>query len=151
MGLNTERVGHTYPAPGSYHVGREKIREFADAIGDANPAFHDADHARGLGHRDVIAPPTFAVVITRAAQIAAFGDPELGVDFGRLVHGEQRFSYTRPIVAGDELSSTATIEAIRSVAGNDIMTMRNDITDAAGAPVVTAWATLVIRGPEENS
>jgi acyl dehydratase len=151
MGLNQERIGHTYPAPGSYQVAREKIREFAESIGDDNPAYRDAEHARGLGHPDVIAPPTFPVVITRASQIAAFTDPVLGVDFSRLVHGEQRFSYSRPIVAGDELSCTATIEAIRSVAGNDIMTMRNDIVDASGAAVVSAWATLVIRAPEGAS
>lgn len=151
MGLNMERVGHTYPATGSYLVGREKIREFADAIGDPNPAFRDAEHARALGHADVVAPPTFPVVITRTSQIAAFSDPLLGVDFSRLVHGEQRFSYARPIVAGDDLSCTATIEAIRSVAGNDIMTMRHDIIDTSGAPVVTAWATLVIRGAEGGS
>ena len=148
MGLNVERVGHTYPAPGTYEVGREKIREFADAIGDPNPAYRDAEHARALGHPDVIAPPTFAVVVTRGTQISVFGDAELGVDFARLVHGEQRFAHSRPIVAGDVLSCTATIEAIRSVAGNDIMTVRNDVTDAAGQPVVTGWATVVIRGTE---
>ena len=151
MALNVERIGHTYPAPASYQVGREKIREFADAIGDQDPAYRDAEHARSLGHPDVVAPPTFPVVITRASQIAAFSDPDLGVDFARLVHGEQRFVHARPIVAGDELSCTATIEGIRSVAGNDIMTMRNDITDTAGRPVGTALATLVIRGATETS
>jgi acyl dehydratase len=148
MALNVERLGHTYPAT-SYEVGREKIREFADAIGDANDAYRDPTHARSLGHPDVIAPPTFAMVITRASQVVAFSDPDLGVDFTRLVHGEQRFSYVRPIAAGDVLSCTATVEAIKSVAGNDIMTMRHDITDAASESVVTAWATVVIRAPED--
>jgi acyl dehydratase len=148
MALNAGRVGHTYPAT-SYEVGREKIREFAEAIGDSNDAYREPVHARALGHPDVIAPPTFPVVVTRASQIVAFSDPGLGVDFSRLVHGEQRFAYLRPIVAGDVLSCTATVEAIKSVAGNDIMTMRHDITDAAGEPVVTAWATVVIRAPED--
>jgi acyl dehydratase len=150
MALNAHRVGHTYP-PTSYEVGREKIREFADAIGDANDAYREPVHARSLGYPDVIAPPTFPVVVARAAQIVAFADPDLGVDFTRLVHGEQRFAYRRPIVAGDVLSCTATVEAIKSVAGNDIMTMRHDIADAAGEPVVTAWSTVVIRAPEDTA
>jgi acyl dehydratase len=151
MGLNVDRLGYTYPARGSYEVGREKIRDFAEAIGDDNPAYRDGDRARALGHRDVIAPPTFAAVVTRAIQIEVFADPVLGVDFARLVHGEQRYSYRRPIVAGDRLAASATVENIRSMAGNDILTLRTDITDITdpdGEPVVTGTATLVIRAEE---
>lgn len=148
MALNPDRVGYSYPATPGYEVGREKIAEFATAVGDDHAAFRDAAAARALGHRDVIAPPTFAAVVTRAAQIVVFADPELGVDFARLVHGEQRYRYHRPIVAGDVLATVATVDAIRSVAGNDILTLRTEVADADGQPVVTGTATLVIRGED---
>ena len=122
--LNAALVGRTYPSTPAYVVGREKVREFATAIGDLNPAYHSVDAARALGYSDVVAPPTFAFVVAYAGSSQAAMDPELGLDYSRVVHGEQRFSYARPIVAGDSLIATATIEAIRSVAGNDILTTR---------------------------
>ena len=149
MGLNLQLLGKTYP-PMTYEVGREKIREFADAVGDDNPAFRDVGAARALGHPDVVAPPTFAVVATRGPQIAVIEDPELGLDFTRVVHGDQRFAFRRPIVAGDRLVVTAVIDNARSVAGNDILTIRSDITDGQGAEVASVWATLVSRAPDEK-
>jgi acyl dehydratase len=150
MALNPEFIGRVYPPGPSYVVGREKIREFATAIGDANPLSHDVDAARALGYSDVVAPPTFAVVISLRASGAVVRDPELGLDYSRVVHGEQRFQYARPIVAGDELVVSTTIEAIRTMAGNDMITTRGDITTLGGDPVVTTWALLVARGPEEG-
>ena len=150
MALNPEFIGRVYPPGPSYVVGREKIREFATAIGDANPLSHDVAAARALGYSDVVAPPTFAVVISLRASGAVVRDPELGLDYSRVVHGEQRFQYARPIVAGDELVVSTTIEAIRTMAGNDMITTRGDITTLGGDPVVTTWALLVARGPEEG-
>ena len=148
MALNPEYVGRTYPAAGTYVVGREKVREFADAIGDPNPAFRDVDAARALGYADVVAPPTFAIVLSlKAAEVVMF-DPGLGLDYSRVVHGEQSFSYTRPIVAGDELRVETVIEGIRSVAGNDMLTTRGIITTVAGEPVATATSMLLARGTE---
>jgi acyl dehydratase len=129
-------------------VGREKVREFATAIGDENPVFHDPEAARALGYADVLAPPTFAVIMSMQASGVVVRDPELGLDYSRVVHGEQRFEYARPIVAGDELVVSVTIEAIRSMAGNDILTTRGDVTTIAGERVVTTMSTLVSRGPE---
>ena len=146
MALNPDYLGKVYPPSPPYEVGREKIREFADAIGDDNPAYRDAEHARSLGHRDVIAPPTFPMIISlRASAVASF-DPGLGLDYSRVVHGEQRFAYTRPVTAGDRLVAVTTIEGIRAAAGNDILTTRADITTEDGEPVVTAWAVTVARG-----
>jgi acyl dehydratase len=139
-------VGKVYPPSPPYLVGREKVREFATAIGDANPAYHDPEAARSLGYADVIAPPTFPFVVTQRAMAAAMFDPGLGLDYARVVHGEQRFEYTRPIVAGDALVVTATIEGIRAVAGNDLLTTRADVTTADGEPVVRAWSVIVSRG-----
>src|SRR4051812_12084233 len=100
MALDQKIVGRTYAAAAPYEVGREKIRDFADAIGDDNPAYRDAEAARKLGHPDVIAPPTFAIVLTRDTSWQVIADPELGLALHRVLHGEQRFSYARPIVAG---------------------------------------------------
>jgi acyl dehydratase len=149
MALNPEFIGRTYPAGPSYVVGREKIREFARAIGDSNPAYHDPQVAKALGYADVIAPPTFAIVVSLEAANAALFDPELGLDYSRVVHGEQTFTYTRPICAGDELIVTTVIENIRSMAGNDMITTKGIITTVAGEPVATASSMLVSRGADE--
>mgnify|MGYP003559330137 CR=1 FL=1 len=89
MALNQDFIGKVYPASPPYQVGREKLREFAIAIGDMNAAYHDVEHAQSLGHRDVIAPPTFPFTITMRAMAAVMFDPELGLDYSRVVHGEQ--------------------------------------------------------------
>ncbi len=149
MALNPQFIGRTYPAGPSYVVGREKIREFARAIGDSNPAYHDPEAAQALGYADVIAPPTFAIVVSLEAANAALFDPELGLDYSRVVHGEQTFTYTRPICAGDELIVTTVIENIRSMAGNDMITTKGIITTVEGEPVATASSMLVSRGADE--
>ena len=110
MALNQDYIGKVYPAGPAYEVGREKIREFATAIGDSNPVFHDPAAAAALGYSDIIAPPTFAIIVSLKAVIGVAHDPDLGLDYSRVVHGDQRFVYTRPICAGDELVATATIE-----------------------------------------
>jgi len=147
MALNVELVGKQYP-PQAYEVGREKIREFAAAVGDSNPAYRDVDAAKALGHDDLVAPPTFAVVVTRGPQIAVIDDPDLGLDFSRVVHGDQKFQFTRPIVAGEVLHTTASVHSARTMAGNDILTIRSDVADDTGAPVVSVFATLVARAVE---
>ena len=146
MALNKDYLGKVYPASAPYEVGREKIREFAIAIGDMNPAYHDVAAAQALGHRDVIAPPTFAFVVSMRASAIAMFDPGLGLDYSRVVHGEQRFAYVRPVTAGDNLVVVTTIENIRVAAGNDILTTRADISTVDGEPVVTTWAVTVARG-----
>ena len=120
MALNAALVGRSYPPTAPYLVGREKVREFATAVGDTNPACFDVAAAQALGYADIVAPPTFAFVVAYAGSSKAALDPELGLDYTRVVHGEQRFVFERPIVAGDALVATARIEAIRAVAGNDI-------------------------------
>ena len=145
MALNPEFAGRTYPADGSYLVGREKVREFADAVGEASPLSRDVSAAHAAGYVDLVAPPTFAIVLALGATEKVVMDPELGLDFSRVVHSEQRFTYVRPIVAGDELVVTTVIESVRSVAGNDIITTRADIATVAGEPVVTAHSQLLSR------
>lgn len=144
--LNETFVGRSYPASAPYLVGREKVREFARALGETDPIYFDAEVARARGFADVIAPPTYAIRMSMAAAESVVMDPELGLDYTRVVHGDQRFEYARPIVAGDELTTTVTIDGIRSAAGNDILTTRAEIRTTAGELVVTSVSTLVARG-----
>lgn len=145
MALNPQFAGRTYPAEGTYLVGREKVREFAASVGEPSPLAHDVDAAREAGYADLVAPPTFAIILALGASEKVILDPELGLDFTRVVHSEQRFAYARPIVAGDELVVTTVIESLRSVAGNDIITTRADITTVTGEPVVVAHSQLLSR------
>nr|BFD83272.1 MaoC family dehydratase N-terminal domain-containing protein [Streptomyces sp. Xyl84] len=149
MALDQSFVGRSYPPTAPYEVGREKIREFAQAVGDANPAYTDPEAARALGHPDVIAPPTFVFLITYRAAGEVVQDPRLGLDYSRVVHGDQKFAYKRPVRAGDRLTVTSTIEAVKTMAGSDILDIRGEVHDAAGEHVVTAWMKLVARAAEE--
>jgi acyl dehydratase len=146
VALNPDFVGRTYPPVGTYQVGREKIREFATAIGDSNPLFHDVDAASAAGYADVIAPPTFAFALAFKAMLSVVSDPELGLDYSRVVHGEEKFIYARPIVAGDDLVVSSVIDNIRAAAGNDMITVRSDIATIAGEHVVTTYSLTVARG-----
>jgi acyl dehydratase len=146
MPVDPSFVGRAYPPTPPYRVSREKIAEFADAISDPNPAYRDPAAAQALGHGDVVAPPTFAIVLTLKAGHQVVHDPDLGIDYSRVVHGEQRFVHHRPIVAGDELSVVVTVEQIRVAAGNDIVTTRGEVQTADGETVVTAYSTIVARG-----
>jgi acyl dehydratase len=146
MPLDPSFVGRTYPPTAPYQVGREKIREFAAAIGATDAAHHDPEAARALGYADVVAPPTFPVVITMAASREIVNDPELGVDYSRVVHGEQRFAYARPVVAGDSLVCVNSVDEIVSRGGHDFLTTRTDVRTQDGEPVVTVWSKLVVRG-----
>jgi len=135
MPLDQSFVGRVYPPTPPYQVGREKIREFADAIGDANPAYRDRAAAKELGYPDVIAPPTFGIIVTSRAGHQVIMDPELGVDYSRVVHG-------------DALSVVVTVESVRSVAGNDIVSTKGDVSTVDGDPVLTTYSTLVVRGAD---
>jgi acyl dehydratase len=146
MPLDPSFVGRTYPPTAPYLVGREKIREFAAAIGAFDAAHHDPDAARALGYADVVAPPTFPVVVTMATSRQIVDDPELGVDYSRVVHGDQRFAYTRPVVAGDALICVNSVDEITSRGGHDFLTTRTEVSTQGGEPVVTVWSKLVVRG-----
>ncbi len=146
--VNPAIQGRSYPPTASYLVGREKVREFARAVFATNPICLDVEAARAAGHPDVVAPPTFPVVVQEHTLAQLLGDPDAGIDFGRVVHGDQRFQYTRPIVAGDELTAQLTVTAVKSLGGNSMITATTEISDAAGAHVVTATSTLVVRGDD---
>jgi acyl dehydratase len=149
MPLDQSFIGRSYPPTEPYLVGREKIREFARAIGATDAEFLDPEAARAIGYADVVAPPTFPIIVTMSSSHAQIvEDPELGIDYSRVVHGDQKFAYVRPIVAGDALICVNTVEEITSRGGHDFMTTRSDVTTDTGEKVVTVWAKLVQRGEE---
>ncbi len=146
--MNPEIQGRVFAPTDPYLVGREKVREFARAVFATNPLNYDVDAARAAGHADVVAPPTFPIVIQERTLAQLLAEPDAGIDFTRVVHGDQRFTYTRPIVAGDELTATLTIASVKSLGGHSMVTAVSEMVDATGAHVVTATSTLVVRGDE---
>ena len=146
MAINKDYLGRTFPATAPYGVSRVKIAEFAGAIGDPNPLYRDADAARKAGYPDVIAPPTFPIVVAMAASGAAVGDPGLGLNYAMVVHGEQRFEYSRPLHAGDVVTARSTIAGIREVGSITMLTTQTQIRTLDGEHVCTTFSTLVERG-----
>ena len=146
MPVNQDYAGRTFPATEPYEVSRVKIAEFAEAIGDPSPVYRDRDAAIAAGYPDVIAPPTFPIVVTMGASAKTIADPGLGINYARVVHGEQRFEYNRPLRAGDLVTAQSTIETIRSVGSNTVMTTRTEVRTVAGEPVCTVYSTIVERG-----
>ena len=130
--MNPELQGRVFAPTPPYLVGREKVREFA----------------RAAGYPDLVAPPTFPVVLQEFTLQQLLSEPDAGIDFSRVVHGDQRFTFSRPIVAGDELTATLTITSVKSLGGHSMVTSESEIVDATGAHVVTATSTLVVRGEE---
>jgi len=146
MAINRDYVGRTFAGGEPYEVSRVKIAEFADAIGDPNPLYRDRAAAQAAGYPDVIAPPTFAIVISMASTARVVVDPGLGVNYAMVVHGEQRFVYSRPIRAGDVVTAQSTITEIRDAGRNALLTAATEIRTVDGEHVCTAHNTLVDRG-----
>ncbi len=145
MPVRTDAVGKTYP-PLTYAVGREKIREYAHAIGEDDPRCLDLEAARAAGYADLLAPPTFAVVYTAPAMAAGYFDPELEIDFSRLVHGGQEFTWGAPVVAGDEITTTVSVTEISERAGNGFFTFETRSVNQDGAEVSVGTWMNVVRG-----
>ncbi|CAN5346876.1 MaoC family dehydratase N-terminal domain-containing protein [soil metagenome] len=143
--MNPDLVGRVFAPTEPYLVGREKIREFARATFATSPISLDPEVAKAAGYADVVAPPTFPVVVQERTLAQLLAEPDGGIDFSMVVHGEQRFTYTRPVIAGDELTATLAVTSIKSLGGNSMVTAESTIVDAAGEHVVTAISTLVVR------
>lgn len=146
MPVNPELVGRVFPATEPYLVGREKVREFARAVFATDPSHTDVAAAQALGYADVVAPPTFAMVIQDLTLQQLLAEPDSGVVLERTIHAEQKFRYTRPIVAGDELTGRLAVTGVRAIGQGAMVTSEAEITDASGAHVVTATSVLLIGG-----
>ncbi|MFV0319524.1 MAG: MaoC family dehydratase N-terminal domain-containing protein [Microbacterium sp.] len=146
MPVNPDLVGRVFPPTSPYLVGREKVREFARAVFATDPQHTDPAAAQALGYTDVVAPPTFAMVVQDRTLQQLLADPDAGIALERTIHAEQRFRYTRPIVAGDELIAQLSITGVRAVGKGAMVTSEAEIVDAAGTHVVTATSILLIGG-----
>ena len=150
MPVNSELVGRVFPPTAPYLVGREKVREFSRAVFADAPQHTDVEAARAAGYADVVAPPTFAMVVQDLTLQQLLSEPDSGIVLARTIHAEQKFQYTRPIVAGDELTAQLAVTGIRSLGGNAMITSDATIVDAAGDHVVTATSVLLV-GSEEGA
>lgn len=139
-------AGRTYPVGPTHTVSAQKIAEFARATGAASLLHTDPAAAQAAGHRDVIAPPTFLVSLAQATEAQYIEDPAAGIDFTRVVHGEESFTLYRPVVAGDRLVPTLTVESIRSAGGHSMVATRVDVADESGQDVASVRSMLVVRG-----
>ena len=144
MAPNPDAVGKTYPSV-PYAVGREKVREFASAVGEEGSVHHDPDAAREAGYADVVAPPMFAVVYSSRALAAALFDPEVGIDFARMVHSGQEFVWGPPVVAGDEITTELEVKEIAERGGLGFFVFKSSSTNQDGETVCTGTWTNVVR------
>lgn len=146
MPLNTDYAGREYPPAGPFPVTREEVVAFAEALGSTVSAHRDTAAAQELGYPDVVAPPTFAVRLAQRCEAQLVQDPEAGIDFSRVVHGEEGFTHHRPIVAGDVLTGVLHVDRIREAGGHGMVSTRVELADDEGRPVTTVTSTIVVRG-----
>jgi len=145
MAIETGAVGKTYP-PVTYAVGREKIREYASAVGETDPVHLDAEAARRAGHADVVAPPMFAVVYCAPGVTPAIFDPAVGLDFARMVHGAQEFCWEALVVAGDEVTTEVEVSDISERGGMAFYVFETRSSNQRGEPVCAGTWTNIVRG-----
>lgn len=144
--MNPEIAGREYPPTEPYLVGREKIREFAHAVQATNPVHFDLEAAQAAGYSDLVAPPTFTIVVQQRGLDQLLADESAGIELTRVVHGDQRFTFERPIVAGDELTVRFKIASVRALGGNAMVSTEAGLFDSDGAKVAASFATLVVGG-----
>lgn len=149
MAINPDLAGRSYPAGEPYLVGREKVREFARAVKATNAAHYDVEAARGLGYRDLVAPPTFAIIVAQRADAQLIADEDAGIDFSRVVHADQRFTHHRPIVAGDELVAELHVDSVRGMGAGAMITTRAEISTTDGERTATTKSSIIVRGEEQ--
>lgn len=145
MPVKTEAVGKEYPAT-TYEVGLEKIREYANAVGQTEPVHHDREAAKAAGFRDVVAPPMFAVVYSSPAMGPAILDPDVDINFAAMVHGGQEFVWGEPVCAGDEITTRAKVSEIYEKDGKGFYVFESVSTNQDGDEVVRATWTNIVRG-----
>ncbi|MFW0110934.1 FAS1-like dehydratase domain-containing protein [Rothia sp. CCM 9417] len=148
MAINQDLVGRLYPPTEPYAVGREKIREFATAVKATSPLHFDLQAAQAAGYTDLVAPPTFAIILAQKADAALITDPEAGIDFSRVVHADQRFTHHRPIVAGDKLLTEVHVDSLRVMGAGAMLSTREEITTVSGEKVATCYSSLLVRAED---
>ncbi len=145
MSVKTEAIGKAYP-PSTYAVGREKVREYASAVGETNPLHSDVEAARAAGYADVVAPPMFAVVYSGPSVAPGIFDPDVGLNFAMMVHAGQEFAWGPVVVAGDEITTTATVKDISDRGGMAFYVFETVSENQRGETVCTGTWTQIVRG-----
>jgi acyl dehydratase len=145
MAVNSDSIGKTYP-PVVYAVGREKVREFARAVGETDPLYLEVEAARAAGYPDVVAPPMFAVVYSAPAVGPAVLDPEVGINLALMVHGSQEFVWGPLVVAGDEITTRASVKDIQERDGRGFYVFESVSENQKGETVCTGTWTNIVRG-----
>jgi acyl dehydratase len=145
MAIKTEAIGKEWPAV-TYQVGREKIKEYARALGIDNPVHFEVEAARAAGFRDTPAPPMFAVVYSGPALAPAIFDPEVGINFATMVHGGQEFEWDEPACSGDEITTTAKCLEIYEKDGKGFYVFESVSVNQNGDRVVRGVWTNIVRG-----
>ena len=146
MPLNTALIGKEYDKV-DYTVERDKVNEFAAAIGEDDPIYRDPEAAKAAGFAEQVAPPTFITVIQLMTSGQVVLDQELGLDYSRVVHGEQAYRYERPLVVGDHIVATPTLASIETKKSNEFLTITSEVHDAeSGELLLTTRSTLISRG-----
>ena len=153
MSYASDIIGTHYRYPDYYLVGREKIREYAKAIQSDDPLHFSEEAARAAGYPDIVAPPTFIAVPGRQVQLDIFRNFDVGINLARVIHRDQKITYHRPICAGDKLYFDSWLESVVESFGAVISTLRTEITDADGKPVMTTLVTMFgeSAGAEEDN
>ncbi|MBI2692440.1 MAG: MaoC family dehydratase N-terminal domain-containing protein [Solirubrobacterales bacterium] len=147
MAIKTEAVGKTYP-PVEYVVGTEKIREYTAATFDDNPLSNDEEAAKAAGYAGLVAPPMFAVVFSSKAAVPAMFDPEVEMNFAMMVHGAQDFTFHKPVVAGDRITTTGSVKSIEAKGGKGFYVYTTESVNQNDELVVSADWTCIVRGVE---
>jgi acyl dehydratase len=145
MAPASDAIGKTYE-PTTYLVGREKVREYASAVGETNPLHHDGQAARAAGYADVVAPPMFAVVYAARSVAPGLFDPDVGIDFARMLHAGQEFVWGPPVVGGDEITTTASVKDISERGGMNFYVFESVSQNQRGETVCTGTWTQIVRG-----
>ena len=143
--MSAENVGKTWKGF-TYEVGLEKIREYANAVGESAPVHHDRDAARDAGYRDVVAPPMFAVVYSAGAMGPAIFDPDVGMDFARMLHGSQEFVWGEPVCAGDAVTTDVEWKDLSEKDGKQFFVFESVSRNQDGDEVVRGTWTNIVRG-----
>jgi len=130
VALSPDVEGSTYP-PVRFRVDEVRVRAFADAV----------------GHRGPGVPPTIVTVPEIEAGLDhVVSDPRLGIELSRVLHGEQEYRWSRPVLVGETLTASATIESVRDRGGMRFLILRTEVVDEAGEPVAAGRSTLIVRG-----
>ncbi|WP_116114505.1 FAS1-like dehydratase domain-containing protein [Austwickia chelonae] len=149
MAVNSDFEGRTYDPSPPFLIGREAVRDFARAVGARSPLHHEVEAARAAGYRDVVAPPTYAVVIAQRCEAQYITDPQAGIDFSRVVHAEERFEMSSPLVAGDEVTAVLHVDRARMVRGNGMVTTRCELF-VEGIRVGDVVSMMLVRAEETS-